>query len=110
MIHDGPEPAACVRLEVSDGHFAARQKCGDSGEQAQSDENATAELDDASGQSFRIIQFALAAENAEEFLRSVTGEEGAGDNPREGINVRFVFRKESLHGLNFSPGFSEESR
>jgi len=86
-VADRPESMGRVRAEIGNGHFAAGHKSGNGGEQSQSDQHASAELDDAGDEHQGIVEFARAPENAEKLLRAMTRVQESRYEAHQAVNL-----------------------
>jgi len=87
-----------MRLEIRNGHFAARDKRCDSSKQTKRNERSSEKLDHACQQALRIMNFPWATKNSKQFLRTMTCKQAADHKPRGGINAVPILRKIFLHG------------
>ena len=80
LVHDGEKAMFCMLQEISDSHLAARDKCGKSCQQTESDQNTAPELNDPPSQHQRVMKLLLSAESAKQFLGTVAREHESRNN------------------------------
>jgi hypothetical protein len=97
-VPNRPKSAGRMRLEISNGHFAARDKRGDPSKQTKRNERSSEKLDHARQQALRIMKFPWAAKNSKQFLRTMTCKQAADHKPCGRINAVPILPKEFLHG------------
>ena len=97
-VSNRPKSAGRMRLEISNGHFAARDKCGDPSKQTKRNERSSEKLDHARQQALRIMKFPWAAKNSKQFLRTMTCKQAADHKPGGRINAVPILPKEFPHG------------
>src|SRR5258705_6507713 len=88
-VHVRPEAVRGVSDEVGERHQSAAEEGGASREEANGDEDAAHELDGPRAPDQRLRNSGRdPAEDVEEFLRAVAGEEGAGEEAEGAGNSR----------------------
>jgi hypothetical protein len=97
-IPNRPKSVGRMCLEISNGHFAARDKRCDPSKQAKRNERSSEKLDHTCQQALRIMQYPLAAKNSKQFLRTMTCKQAADHKPGDRINAIPILPKEFLHG------------
>jgi len=70
-IQDWPKASRGVRFEVGDCHFSAGKKSGGPGGKSKRNQRPAKEFNQASHQTFRIVDLGLAAEHTKQLLRAV---------------------------------------
>jgi hypothetical protein len=89
-----------VRLEVRDGHFTAGNERGVAREQPKRDQSAAHQFDDACGAALRGDWDGCAAEDAEQLLRPVAGEQEPRHDSQRRITERGYTSEHSVHHLS----------
>jgi hypothetical protein len=97
MVEDRPEGPTRMCLEIRDCHLTARNECGNSRKQADRDEKPANELDYTCDQACRVVNLTLAAEQAEQLLRTVTREKATNDDAENSVTLAGMLIQKRTH-------------